>query len=436
MSVNQAPWPDSAANVTTQEYIGDIPALGGIQLTEYLNRLQELKSGDLSDIFPDRNIAEREIRFEQMFAGVPIMPLVNPGRPSSIASPETARVTEFRVRPAYFREDEYFDTYFINQLRTSMATNDLYTPEAYVAERVQKIFEKHQRTKEIFRVLCLLGGISYTDKRNNVSINAITNIPTRNLFRYDGWNATLSAGSTAAFGGASYTAASNLTNNKGRAEAIYFSDANLKFGVPWTHPQANIARSIRMLRNRNFRANKVAFNEIFMGPDLYTLLQDNEYIKSELGSTALFGNFASGQPRSVYTSGNSARQVDYRFGSEDDLVSIGGARIRVMQQQYRDPATGVVKQVWPSNKVVLASTQDPLGFTYHCVGEGPNQAIGLWSRTTDNVPPPNPPGGAIQIGDAFLPVAKYPYHISIIDVCDPADLSSLGLSADEFYGVY
>jgi hypothetical protein len=60
------------------------------------------------------------------------------------------------------------------------------------------------------------------------------------------------------------------------------------------------------------------------------------------------------------------------------------------------------------------------------------ETVGPWIRSSTDAPPPALPGTAIQTGDAFLPVVKYPNWIAIVDVCEPGELTT-GLYDDALF---
>jgi hypothetical protein len=58
-------------------------------------------------------------------------------------------------------------------------------------------------------------------------------------------------------------------------------------------------------------------------------------------------------------------------------------------------------------------------------------------RSMGDTGSPSPPGRTIQMGDAFLPFAKYPHWISLIDVAYEGEIdNNLILSQDLSYGTF
>lgn len=433
--------------ITPYEYIGDIPSLGSLQLTMLARSFESLDIGGLGDLFPDRTINERTIVIEQIIEGLGIMPIVRFGVPGG-GFVEPDRIRSMRVTPAVVREEDFIEQALINQLRAPGTTNQQYNPNQIIQQRVQKLINRHTRTKELFRAKTLLGGISYTDPRTGVSIDVSTNIPEHNFFSYKGWNGSVAAGASVTIGSGSYQALSALSNDAGRTEAAFFTSSDEKFAVPWTHPRANIIRSIQLIAQYLQITNKNRFTEIIMSPTLLTAIQaNNEYLKAYQG---LPGMLAINQQTNT-VAGNAAVGVSnttlgagqVTFGPGGRLTSIGGLRIREIDGLYRDPVTNTIKKYWPANKVALVApraandSNATLGMTQHCVGESPDGQAGVYMRTSPDAQPPSPPGRVMQMGDAFLPFAIYPHWIANLTVCEESDLtSSLILEGNIGYGTF
>ena len=434
------------AETTPYAYTGDIPSLGSLQLTMLARSFETVEIGGLQDLFPDITINERTIVIEQIIEGLGIMPIVRFGVPGG-GFVEPDRVRSMRVTPASVREEDFIEQALINQLRQPGTVNQQWSPAEIVSRRVQKLVNRHMRVKELFRSKTLLGGINYTDPRTGVSINVSTNIPAQNFFSYKGWNGSVAAGATQTIAGTAYTAATALVNDAGRTEAAFFTSSDDRFGVPWTHPRANIIRCIQLIAQYLELTNKNRFTEIVMSPQLLTVIQStNEYLKAYQGLPGLMvlnqagsvaGNAAVGASQGALPAGWAT------FGPGGRLTSIAGLRIREINGLYRDPVTNTIKVYWPANKVALVAPRDmqgggaSLGMTQHCVGEAPDGTAGIYMRTSPDAAPPSPPGRVMQMGDAFLPFAVYPHWIANLTVCEPNDLtSSLILEANVNYGTF
>lgn len=424
------------AEITPYEYIGDLPALGSLQLTMLAKGFEAVEIGQLDDLFPSQMINERTIVVEQIIQGLGIMPIVRFGSPGG-GFIEPDRLRSFRVSPAVVREEDFVEQALINQMREPGTFNQQWNPNQIIQQRVQKLVNRHRRTVDLFRAKVLLGGINYTDPRTGVSIDVSTNIPQHNYFSYKGWNGTLAAG--APFSG--FTANQPLVNDKGRQEAFFFRSTDERFGVPWTDPKADLAYCIRMIRQYLKNTNKNEFVEMIIHSDLLTVLQENNLVKAYMGLPAPL-NTENGSG-AYFPANNFPPSSFLVLGPGGDLASLGGLRIRVVNGLYRNPVTNQIENWWPAHKVAIVApthvndSNARLGLTQHCVGESEDGRPGVYMRVSPMSAPPAPPGRVMQMGDAFLPFAVYPHWICLLDVCEPEELKSkIFLQADLNYGTF
>ena len=436
-----APYYSPIPKTTPYEYVGEPPALGSLSLTRLARSYAELDKSDLSDLFPDQHNPERTIVIETIQESLGLMPLARPGVPVGNFTPNQ-RMFRRIVEPALFREDDFIDQYLINQLRAPGTLNELNPPQTIIEQRVREMVNRHNRTIDFFRIQCLLGGISYEDPRTGVGLDVATQIPAHNFFSYKGFNATLATGGTVNLGGVAWTAQTNLINDKGRTEAIYFADVNQNIGVPWTNPNADIVRALRLIKQYAKNTNKNVYTDLYMSGDMYTILQENNLIKANMGSVGTF-NFQVNAGDRGFETASSPNPRFMSFGPGGEINQIAGLNIRVIDQMYKDPVTGQVLNMWPSNKVVMVArshVNDPgqtLGYTQFCVGEAPDASSGLWIRTGPEQAPPMTPGRTMQMGNSFLPYATYPQWIIVLDVCEPEDINDkLILRANLAYGTF
>jgi hypothetical protein len=417
--------------VTPYEYVGDVPALGGIQLTKLAESYEQLESQGLEDLFPVVTINERTVVIETIKEGLGIMPIVQAGIPAgNFMEPE--RIERRYYQPAYVREDDFIDQLLINQLREAGTMNEQSPPLQIVQRRVQRMVNRHNRTRMVLQSQVLQGGINYTDPRTGVSLNVSTQIPTHNYFRYDGWDASVASGGAVATG---YTAYKTLTNNKGRKEALLFTSKDGKAGVPWTDGKADILKSLRILKQYLYNTNKNMYTDIVMSRDLYTAIIENELLQAYMGG---IGVVVSGQATSTFR-----EYPMVTFSAGGDLDSMAGLKIRLIDSLYRDPVDNVVKKLWPNNMVALVARKHfsgggaTLGYTQECVGESPDGKAGLWMRTGPDQMPPSVPGRAMQMGNAFLPFATYPQWIALLTVAETDAVDSYSiLRSDLSYGTF
>lgn len=427
---------------TPYQYIGEVPALGGVQLRMLAQSYEILEQDTLDVFFPDRNINERTVTVETIKYGIGTAPLVQPGVPAGNFL-GNERIERRTFEPVYLREDDFVDQYTINQLR-EIGTLDTITPAAeFIARRVQRLVNRQSATKKLLKALVLRGGVNYVDSRTKVGVNVSTNIPVHNFFRYDGWNAVVAAGATVGPTGA-FTAAKALINNKARTEALLFTDTANRVGVPWTNPNADIVRTLRMIRRYLANTNKNYMTDIVMSRDLLTVIMENNYIKAYNGTMGIFHTTpTTGYLESAGGTGGKASPGYVTFDAAGDLTSIAGLNIVFVDDLLPDPETGKLAKIWPANQVALVARthfQDrsqTLGMCHHPVGESPDQQPGLWMVVGPDQQPPNVPGRAMQLGNAFLPFAMYPQWISVLTVCEDSDLE-LGsfFRTDIEYGTY
>lgn len=434
-----APYYSPIPKTTPYEYIGEPPALGSLSLTKLARSYAELDTSDLSDLFPDQHNPERTIVIETMQETLDLMPLARPGVPVG-SFLKNDRMYRRIVEPALFRQDDFIDQYLINQLRAPGTMNDLNPPQRIIEERVRKMVSNHNRTLDFFRIQVLLGGIDYECPYSGVKINVSTQIPQHNFFSYKGMPAPgVAAGDPTTLLGTTYEALAAMGNPadpthvvKDREDALLFTSIDEKYGVPWTHPNADIIRSIRYIKHMLKNANKNVFTDIYMSGDLYSVIQENQDVKARDGGMGYINHEKIGsaglEPASASNPNAASNLITY--GPGGDIAAIAGVNIHTIDQIYTDPRDKTVKNMWPSHKVVLLARNhinDPgqtLGYTQYCVGESPDQTSGLWMRSGPEQAPPNTPGRSMQMGNSFLPYAMYPQWIAILDVCEPGDIDS------------
>jgi hypothetical protein len=259
------------------------------------------------------------------------------------------------------------------------------------------------------------------------------------LFRYDGWDAAVASGAALGLG---FDADKALTNNKNRREALMFvNPTTMTAGVPWTNERCDVVRCIRYISQYQFNTNKNRYTDAYMSRDLYTILLENQYVKAAMCQVGIF--LSSTGSVSAGSANASTPSSFYSFDAAGNITHIAGLMIHLMDSMYRDPEDGDIKKMWPSNLVAMVArnhVQDKtqtLGYTQHCVAESPDGNPGVWFRTSPDMMPPNPPGRAMQMGNAFMPYAMYPQWISLLEVCEPGDVDeSLVFSSDLSYGTF
>jgi hypothetical protein len=426
------------ASSTPYEFVGELPALGSLQLTQLARSYEEVESTSLDPFFPAQSIDARTIVIETIKEGLGIAPLVQFGKPAG-AFMDNERIERRIIEPAVTREDDFLDQGLINQLRKPGTFNEAWAPQQLMEHRVRKLVVRQKRTISLLQAYVLQGGIDHLEPRTNVRTVVSTQIPAHNFFRYDGFGATLAA--AAPITGTPYTAAKALSNNKGRPEALMFVDtATNTAGVPWTHPYADILRCLRYLKQYAMNTNKNRYTDLVMSRDLYTVIQENHHIKASMGQVGIFMNSVGLATGSANASTPPAL---YQFSSDGELKAMAGLNIILVDTMFRDPEDDEVKKMWPSNLVAIVARnhysdrQQTLGYTQYCVGEAPDGKPGMWMRSGPDQMPPAPPGRTMQIGNAFLPYAMYPQWIMLLTVAEEEDVdANVYLRADLSYGTF
>ena len=421
----------SPATSTPYQYIGDLPALGSLNLLKLVKSYESLNPTSLDMFFPEEVVPERTITIEQIFEGLGVAPVVQPGRPvGSFVEPE--RIQQRVVSPVYVREDDFLDQYVLNQLRMPGSMTEAFRPEQLVARRMQAMLARMQRLRSWLQVQAMTGGINYTDPRSKVRVDVSTQIPARNLWSYKGYTSVVSAGGSLT--GSIYTA-QTATNNVGRVEALAFvNSTDTQAAVPWTHPDADIVRTVRMLKGWNRKTNKNDFTHIIWSTDLETqLMSNNRFLKSYSGQVGVFTITMGTGGAGVEALPGATGPLTIRFNSAGEVQEIAGLQVIRSESLFRDPTDNKIKDMWPVNRVALVSAYhttdraDALGATTHCVGESPEGTPGMWIVSKEHHVPPSPPSWVIQMGDAYLPYARHPEWITILTVCEANDLTVSGL---------
>ena len=417
------------ASSSGYDYVGDEHGLGGLQLTKLAQSYEELYTSSLDEYFPVDVSPERTVVVTTITEGIGLSTLVAPGIPAP-ESNRTRRIFKRTFEPALFRDNLFFDMWTLNQKRDIESLNMALNPNKYIEQQIAQKVADHNRMIELLRVQALLGGISWHDPRTDISIDVPSLIPSHNYWSYKGWDDTLASSSTITTPlKDSVQPLSNFTNNKGRKEALYFTNVTkTKIGVPFTHKEADIIRAIRFLKHFYKRANKNIATDIAMSGDMYTILMENESVKAQSGALATFGT-------AVHSQFREGPNITVENG---ELTSILGMKIHQFDHQFPDFADGGKhKNMWPSHKIVLfarnhvSNPSAVLGSTMKPVGEAYDGKPGFWVIPLPSHTAPNVPGRAVQMGDAFLPFLMYPHWVMVVDVCDANELEQGLMFRDE-----
>ena len=428
---------------TPYEFVGEIPGLGSLELTQLARSFGELDATDLSMFFPSEEIIPRTVVIETIKSSMGLMTMVDMGMPDT-AKLSNDRVERRIVEPAVFRESDFLDHGFINQIREYGSMNEATPIATLINRRVEKLVAKRNRTINFFRAQALLGHIHHVDPITKAVCDVSMQIPEHNFFHYQGYFESASEGDVVSTTH-DLKAYADLVNDKGRPEALLFQNTDGYAGVPWTHPRADIPKSLRLLLSWARNTNKNEYTDLVMTRDLLTVIMENELIKSYGNQYGIF-NFpssTSSREQSIITpTANPSNQI-LTFGPSGMLDTIAGLNIVLVDNLYLEPNTQTHIKMWPVNKVAVVARNyfgepsETLGRTIHPVAEGPGQTPGMWMYTSElDYNPPQPPGRALQIGDAFLPYAVYPQWIMNLTVCEEDDLfASTILRSDLSYGL-
>lgn len=378
-----------------------------------------LNVSPLKELFPEETIWERVVEIRQTFEPVnTIFPVVYCGKPDVLVGPNSGISRAFYVQPLYIRESTHISHCEINSRVRPGTCNERYDPKEQIDKVIRDMVASHNLTWDVFRAMVLTGGIRYTDPRSGVPVNVTSRIPAHNMFHYN-----------------------NVAGIYGRNEANIFrsildisSPDPQTAGVPWTDPMADIVNTISRIKRWNRDTNKSNITAMYMGPELRDILYGNYLVKMAMG-----GGFIPqvGGDSPLVLNGPDRFYSAHLGMSGDQIQSIAGVPIRIVETEYKDPVDGVTKRVWPKNKVVLVAEQDangnsePIGRTQFCVSEDYLGKPGLWSRTQMETQIPAAPGMYIQMGNAGMPYIKYPHRVIHMTVCGVQDINNrLGLLGD------
>lgn len=391
----------------------------------------------LTEIFPEETIEERLVVIEQSFEGVDtIFPMVEMGKPDVVLSDNDGTRIRRYYQPLYIRRSMFVAHGEINSRVKPGTVNERWSPAEQIQEKMARMVRQHNLTWDIYRAMMLLGGINYTDPRTGVGAQVSAQIPAHNLFAYN-----------------------VASGYRGRKEASLFrtivdsnvADPGAAAGIPWTHPDSAIVEGVQRFARWFKDTNKSDITAMYMSPELRDIIVMNNEIKLALGGLIPKFNAVAGDMTTSPTNNgliipaggipNVAGRIG--IGPKGDLLSIAGIPVRVVDTMYKDPVDGVVKRIWPKNKVVFVSGVDSQGVaeaagrTQFCVSEESGGQPGVWTRIQTQTQVPAAPGMYVQMGNAGLPYIKYPYRIAHMTVASLDDINNrLGVIGDLSFGTF
>ncbi len=397
----------------------------------------------LTELFPEEIIEERTVVIEQSYEGVDtIFPMVEMGKPDVVLSDNDGTRSRRYFQPLYIRRSMFVSHAEINSRVKPGTTNERWSPAEQIQIKMRRMVRQHNLTWNIYRAMMLLGGINYTDPRTGVGAAVSAQIPAHNLFAYN-----VAAG---------YRGRKEVSLFRGIVDANV-ADPGAAAGIPWTHPDAAIIECVQRFKRWFKDTNKSEVTAMYVGPELRDIIVMNNEIKLALGGWIprlganagdnvihnYNGTTGTGGGILVPQGGVAKMNGSIVLGPDGDLVSIAGVPVRVVDTMYKDPVDGIVKRIWPKNKVVFVSEVDAnggreaVGRTQYCVSEESGGAPGLWTRTQEQTQIPAAPGMYVQMGNAGMPYIKYPYRVAHITVASVDDINNrLGVIGDLSFGSF
>ncbi len=435
-----APSPYSFSPLTTAPVVVANDNLTGEPIFTQLAKsiVPQLGQTGVSEIFPDETIEERVVRIEQHFEPTDtIFPVVEPGKPDLFLNDEEGFRTIRYVQPLYIRRSFTISHAEINYRIKPGTINERWNPGEQIQRKMTRVLKQQRLTWDVFRIMTLLGGINYTDSRTGVPVKAPAQIPIHNIWNY------------------------NVTSGyRGRNEASFFrsvidtnaQEAPTSAGVPFTHPDAAIVDFFLRFSRWFSETNKCKITKAYIGPELRDVIVNNNEIKLSLGGYIPKWNVATGD-RSPGPEGgllvpsggvgNRSLTGAISLGNNGDLLAIAGIPVMVVDLEFKDPVDGVIKRLWPKNKIVFVSEQDNDGTrempgrTQYCISENSGGRPGLWTRTENETRIPAAPGMAVQIGNAGMPYLVYPHRVAHVNVATPQQINDrIGVPGDVYWGTF
>lgn len=418
--------------LVTDKVIIDSDYYGGeLSITELAESLlPEIPKSNISALFPDDTVEATMIRIQQYHTPTgTILPFVQRGMPDTFLSQSGNMMSEWLVQPFYMRASFYVSHGEINSKVKPGTTNQKWGAAEQIAQKVKEFMTAHEKTWDVVRTYMLCGSFDFLDPRTNHRVTIPSNIPDWNLFAY------------------------NVTSGyKGRQDHAMFRtiiDSNVADpgsavnGVPWTNPDAAIVECVLFLAQQYQLRYKRRLTKMFVHPEMMMVLAKNRQVRNAMSSSWLPKfNTQAGDNELTVQSVTLDKGV-LGFGSvgvdaNGNVNRIGSIQVEVLDETFKDPRDGTFHGILPKNKVIFVSDEGAApGKTVRCISEEYGGKPGLWTRTSENVPPPNAPGYAFQIGDAGMVYLKYPESVVHMTVCEVEDIQkSLVILGDSFWGMY
>ena len=424
--------PTNFGPLVTDKVIIDSDYYGGeLSITELAESLQpEIPKSNIASLFPQRDVEATMIRIQQFHKPTgTIFSFVEKGMPDTFLSQSGNMLGEWIVQPFYMRASFYVSHGEINSKVKPGTTNTRWGAVEQIQEKVKEFMVAHEKTWDVVRTYVLCGSFDFLDPRTNTRTKIPSNIPDWNLINY------------------------NVTSGyKGRKDHAMFRtliDSNVAdpgsavSGVPWTNPDAAIVECVMSLAQHYQLRYKRRLTKMFIHPEMQMVLTKNRQVRNAMSSSWLPAfNTQAGDNELTVQSVTLDKGV-LGFGSvgvdaNGSVNRIGSIQVEVLDESFKDPRDGTFHGILPKNKVIFVSEEGAApGETVKSLSEEYGGKPGLWTRTSENVPPPNAPGYAFQVGDAGVVYLKYPESVVHMTVCEVEDIqNSLVYLGDSFWGMY
>ena len=423
--------PTNFGPLVTDPVIVDSDYYGGhLSITELAESIKPtLDTSVVKSLFPEETVEATTVVIEQYHEPIGTMlPLVTRGMQDTFLSQSGKMMSRSIVQPFYMRGSFYVNHGEINSKVKPGTINQRWSPAEQIQQKVKEMMQSHELTWDVIRTYILCGGFEFDDPRTNHHVEIPSNIPARNLFSY------------------------NVTQGyKGRKEHAWFRnivDSNVEdpgaasLGIPFTHPDAAIIECVRNIAHWYQMTYNKPLTAMYMHPEMKYVLSMSRQILLALGGWipkigAVAGDSTvSVQPTIIDRGGIGLNGLS--VDSTGNIAAIAGIPVYTINVNFKDPRDGTYHGILPKNKIIFVSNENEQpGRTQYCISEEMGGKPGLWTRTSVDVPPPNAPGYAFQLGNAGMVYLKYPENVVHVTVCEVEDIQKrLVILGDTSVGIY
>jgi hypothetical protein len=360
-----------------------IAELGSTFMTERARETWQLQTVDpLAMVLGEKIMPTKEIRVEWTVEELRLIGVVPAGKPNKMNTHGQAK--SFTHQAANFRRGDFIDQDLINHLRAPGGDAMQEYGMELVDERLTLLIGQIALMMANLRTQMMTGGINYTDAETGYSVLAASAIPTSNYYTI-GTTATVATS-------AHWTDLVNADVVSDFQTLLYQMQINAR-NKPTKCVMSTAMRQV-----------------ISRGTKLRQFLPGN-----------LSGLFATGL---------------VQWGDDGLVTRIAGVDIIEHFMLMDDYVAGVITRqyMWPVNKVTFFAETNPslpgqrVGYTVITKGENPKNTPGMYVRTygAENlIDPTLPPGLAMQVGVAGLPVLYKPWWVHVVTACTVAEIKAV-----------